>query len=568
MKKRASIKELIEIARELRDTGGVAHGLFTKLRPKEVQDEMTDMTSELPAGVEIGQRMYHLREEMSEIPKCPVCEKDRAWYRYSNGYFETCGDKHCKQTVKAEKFKETVSSDEFAGKKKEWFDKQKQTMLERYGVDHNWKGDLRKTGEETMLERYGVKHALQGEEAQEKRRRTTEERHGTLDMFSLGRETVKEKYGVENAMQNEEVKEKFTKSMKKAKNDIASDKLKNHSIEMIGDSVDPYHLHCGDCDTCFKSSNATVNINLRRGESPCPRCNPPDLSSSRGEKELKEFISLIYAGDIRSNDRYVMRGTQFMEVDIHVPSKKIAFEYNGLYWHSDEYIKKTYHKRKTEVLNEKGVRLVHIWEDDWLGKKEIIKSRISSLLGLSKKIYARECKLVNVSGSDYRKFCEKNHIQGYTPASVIIGLEKTGELVSIMSFGKPRKMKSEAEKNTWEIIRMCSSLNTVIIGGANKMFNEFVSRYEFESIISFCDASFSPDPLNTVYTKLGMSHEKTTDPNFLWVVGRKRFNRISWTKKRLVSMGYDPSWSESKIMESLGHRKIWDCGQHKFIFRK
>jgi hypothetical protein len=84
MKKRASIKELIEIARELRDTGGVAHGLFTKLRPEDVQDEMANMTPELPAGVEIGQRMYHLREEMSEIPKCPVCKKDRSWYRYSN----------------------------------------------------------------------------------------------------------------------------------------------------------------------------------------------------------------------------------------------------------------------------------------------------------------------------------------------------------------------------------------------------------------------------------------------------------------------------------------------------
>ena len=305
MKKRASIKELIEIARELRDTGGVAHGLFTKLRPKDVQDEMSDMTPELPAGVEIGQRMYHLREEMSEIPKCPVCEKDRAWYRYSNGYFETCGDKHCKQTVKAEKFKETVSSDEFADKKKEWFGKQKQTMLERYGVDHNWKGDLRKTGEETMLERYGVKHALQGEEAQEKRRRTTEERHGTLDMFSLGRETVKEKYGVENAMQNEEVKKRNRMNMKKALNDITRDKLKKHCIQMIGDSVDPYHLHCEGCDTCFKSSNATVNTNLRRGESPCPRCNPPSLTSSRMEKEMLSYIKSIYNGKIEENRFYL-----------------------------------------------------------------------------------------------------------------------------------------------------------------------------------------------------------------------------------------------------------------------
>jgi hypothetical protein len=567
MKKRASIKDLIEIARELRDTGGVAHGLFTKLRPKEVQDEMTDMTPELPAGVEIGQRMYHLREEMSEIPKCPVCEKDRAWYRYSNGYFETCGDKHCKQTVKAEKFKETVSSDEFADKKKEWFGKQKQTMLERYGVDHNWKGDLRKTGEETMLERYGVKHALQGEEAQEKRRRTTEERHGTLDMFSLGRETVKEKYGVENAMQNEEVKKRNRVNMKNSFKIKSDSKLTEFNLEQIGSDKVIYKLVCWECKSCFVMRNGPVNYKLRMKETPCPNCNPPDLTSSKMEKELATYIHSLGVIQINTNDKSVLRGTKFMEVDIYIPDEKIAIEFNGLYWHSELFKNKNYHQEKTRILLERGIMLYHVWEDDWIGKKPIIKSMIGKILGKNIEIDPMECDIRNIDNEQYKIFLKENSLIKYEKPSEILGLLLNGELMVAMAFKRSKAFINGIKEAEWKI---CSIVNKIGISANESektLFQKFLKMHPGESVLAYSGASFDPDPDNSIFHRIGMTKLKTSDPDYEWVLGGVRMPKISRDKKEFEKWGYDKCLSEKEVMKDLGAYRIWNCGEHKFIYR-
>jgi hypothetical protein len=440
-------------------------------------------------------------------------------------------------------------------------------MLERYGVDHNWKGDLRKTGEETMLERYGVKHALQGEEAQEKRRRTTEERHGTLDMFSLGRETVKEKYGVENAMQNEEVKEKFAKSMKKALNDITRDKLKKHCIQMIGDSVDPYHLHCEECDTCFKSSNATVNINLRRAESPCPRCNPPDLSSSKMEKELATYIHSLGVIQINTNDKSVLRGTKFMEVDIYIPDEKIAIEFNGLYWHSELFKNKNYHQEKTRILLERGIMLYHVWEDDWVGKKPIVKSMIGKILGKNMEIDPRECDIRNIDNEQYKIFLKENSLIKYEKPSEILGLLLNGELMVAMAFKRSKAFINGIKEAEWKI---CSIVNKIGISANESektLFQKFLKMHPGESVLAYSGASFDPDPDNSIFHRIGMTKLKTSDPDYEWVLGGVRMPKISRDKKEFEKWGYDKCLSEKEVMKDLGAYRIWNCGEHKFIYR-
>lgn len=565
MKKRTSIPELVEIAKEIRDTGGVAHGLFTKLRPPEVQEEMAKMTPELPDGVEIGQRMYHLREEMTAIPSCPVCGQNRQWYRYSNGYFETCGARDCKQSVKAEKFKKTVASDKFADKKKEWFEKQKQTMLERYGVDHNWKGDLRKSGEETMLERYGVKHALQGEEAQEKRRRTTEERHGTLDMFSLGKEKMQERYGSENAMHSEEIKDRNRVNMKKVKNKQSQERLNKHSIEMSGDTVDPYNLHCRVCDTCFKSSNATVNTNLRRGESPCPRCNPPSLTSSRMEKEMLSFIKSIYKWEIAENDRYVMRGTnRFSEVDIHVKNLKIAIEFNGLYWHGENHKDSDYHLEKSKFLSNMGISLYHIWEDDWNYKGEIVKSHLSKILTKPLLETAIEYNIREISGREYKEFVSKNDLAGYSPASIIFGLFDGDQLVAISSFKEIKSRMDGGKIGSWKIVRYTEKNFVPVANGFEKLLDHFLSIKKDAEVFYDADIASFPGVANNIFIGSGMSYEKTIEPNYTWFIDGVRESRVKWNKinSKLVKSDESKTWDE--IMRGKGYFKIWDAGKNRF----
>jgi hypothetical protein len=560
-----NIEGIISEANRLKDTGEPANGLFNRLRSGDTKEKIVMLTPELESGVGIGQGLYHLREGLNQIPKCPVCEKERAWYRYSNGYFETCGDKTCKQTVKADKFKETVASDEFADKKKEWFAKQKQTMLERHGVEHNWQGEMRKTGEETMIEKYGTKHALQNAEIKEKRKKTTEERHGTLDMFSLGKEKMLERYGSENAMHSEGIKEKFTRNMKKARNDIARSKLENHRIEMIGDAVDPYNLHCSVCDTCFKSSNRSINTNLRRGESPCPLCNPPSLISSRVEKEMLSFIKSIYNGGITENDRFIMKGTsRFSEVDIHLNHLKIAIEFNGLYWHGENHKDSDYHLEKSKFLSNLGISLYHIWEDDWNYKGEIIRSHLSKILTKAVVQSDKEYIIREIGGQEYKAFVDENDLTGYSPANIIFGLFDMDQMVAISSFKEVKSRMDGGKIGSWKIVRYTEKNFLPVTDGFNKLLKHFLTIKPNVEIFYDADTSLFPNISNNIFTDSGMAYEKTIEPNYTWCIDGVRESRVKWNKINSKSVKNDESKTWDEIMRGKGYFKIWDAGKNRF----
>jgi hypothetical protein len=62
----------------------------------------------------------------------------------------------------------------------------------------------------------------------------------------------------------------------------------------------------------------------------CSVCNP---SISNQERELRDFITENCPDEwIIYNDRTILEGK---ELDIVLPDRGLAFEYNGSYWHSD-----------------------------------------------------------------------------------------------------------------------------------------------------------------------------------------------------------------------------------------
>ena len=131
-----------------------------------------------------------------------------------------------------------------------------------------------------------------------------------------------------------------------------------------------------------------------------------------------------------------------------------------MYWHSDFYKEQDYHLNKTKKCQDLGIRLIHIWEDQWINKKEIIKSRISNLLGCSRRIYARNCNIQEIDNNTYKEFMDCNHLQGYAVSKYRIGLYNNGILVSVMSFGSLRKsLGSKNTDNIYELIRFCNLLN-------------------------------------------------------------------------------------------------------------
>lgn len=291
----------------------------------------------------------------------------------------------------------------------------------------------------------------------------------------------------------------------------------------------------------------------------CYKCS---LRETENEKEVKDYIKTIYGGNIIENDRGLLNGK---ELDILIPDKNVAIEFNGLYWHSEIFKNKNYHIDKTNECNKKGVTLIHIFEDEWENKKDIVKSMIKHKIGAtSRKIYGRDCKIQEINTKEAKDFLENNHIQGYVGSYIKLGLFYYGELVSVMTLGKLRKpMNMENAYGCYEMLRFSNKRHTSVMGSANKLFKYFINNYSPYKVVSYADVRYSEGGL---YQKLGFRYCHLSAPNYFYIKNKSRNHRFNFRKDKLVSEGYDPTKTEHEIMMERGIYRIYDCGNMKFEF--
>lgn len=290
----------------------------------------------------------------------------------------------------------------------------------------------------------------------------------------------------------------------------------------------------------------------------CPRCNS---SRSLAETELLEYVESI--SGVTSANKTIIDGNK--ELDIFVGQSNLAIEFNGLYWHSEKFRGMNYHLQKTIACSNMGIQLIHIFEDEWAFKKEIVKSVISSKLGsVDRRVYARNTKVVELTPAESSDFCDKNHLQGSCRAKIKLGLKLDGELVSIMTFSPPRiALGSKGMEGEFEMIRFCNKLNTTVVGGASKLYKYFLRTYKPRKVITFADMRYSDGGL---YETLGFELVHRTKPNYFWTKNLRRYHRYNFAKHKLVKQGFDKDKTERQIMESRGYFRIFDCGNYKFEY--
>ena len=286
----------------------------------------------------------------------------------------------------------------------------------------------------------------------------------------------------------------------------------------------------------------------------CQKC-ATDMIKSNAEMEITEFIK-GFGYDVKTSVRDIIPP---YELDIYVPDKKIAIEYDGLYWHNEINKEKNYHLNKTELCEKKDIRLIHIFEDEWMEKKDIVKSRLKSIFNLSdKRIFARKCTIKELGHKDSKMFLENNHIQGNCMSKYRYGLYYDNELVSLMTFGRKRRnLGSKSDNDEYELIRFCNKLNTNVIGGASKLLKHFIKEIKPKEIISYCDRRWSKGDL---YEKLGFKKIHYSKPSYFYVKNEKRYNRFNFRKDILVKEGFDKNKTEHEIMLERNIYRIYDCG--------
>lgn len=443
-------------------------------------------------------------------------------------------------------------------------DKVISTNLKRYGVTYSLSSNfIRDKIKITNLERYGFDYASKSKIVKCKSAKTNLERYGVENIMFLPsvvknlNDRFYEKYNTNSYFKTDEFKNSI--KYNPISNEIFRNKLiigshKNY-IGYIGDNISKFNCDCGESHS-FSISSIDFHNRNNSNISLCTICHPIGYKKSIKESELLSFIESIYDDEIIPGHR------DGLEIDIYLPKLNIGFEFNGLYWHSDEYKNKSYHIDKTNIFKEKGIRIIHIWEDDWDNRREIIKSQIRNWIESStNKIYARKCTIEEIKDSKLvREFLDKNHIQGYIRSTLKMGLYHNGELTSIMTFDN-LEGRRKMEEGGWNLSRFCTKLNTNVIGGPSKLLKHFIKKYSPKRIISFADLDWSTGDL---YYKLGFSISNISKPDYKYIVDRKRVNKQKFTKIKLHNMGYDISKTESQITKGLGLAKVYSCGQLKF----
>jgi len=353
----------------------------------------------------------------------------------------------------------------------------------------------------------------------------------------------------------------------KCANKIISDQIISSTEEFIEKAKHVHYYENNDYSkVIYKGAKIPVTIICENGHEysqmpnkhlsghGCPYCTH---NVSNPEKELTEYIESL-GFNVENNNRKIL--TDAKEIDLIVPSKNIAIEYDGLHWHSENMKpNKRFHLDKTIECNKKGLRLIHIFEDEWVYKCDIVKSRLNVILGGNvERIYARKCIVKDIDSKTCKDFLDKNHIQGGINSSIRYGLYYNNELVSVMSFCKPRKNLGQNPSNdNYELLRFCNKLNTTVVGGASKLFNHFVKTNNPKSVISYADIRWNT---GNVYENIGFEFSHFSEPNYFYIIGQKRYNRFSFRKDILVKQGFDHNKSEHEIMLERGIYRIYDCG--------
>lgn len=290
-----------------------------------------------------------------------------------------------------------------------------------------------------------------------------------------------------------------------------------------------------------------------------------NVNSSGPQLEMTDFIKSIYSQKIKSEDRIAIYPHH---LDISLPDIGLGIEFNGLYFHSDRNPQRGsgYHLMKLEKCRKIGYRLIQVFEDEWLNKKDQIKGYLKSVIGANNnRIAARKCNVLIIDSEIAKKFCNLYHIQGAPNHSKLsIGVYYQDELIGVMCFSNHHRNRNQ---NPSEIVlsRMVFKDGFSVIGGASKMLKKAITELkntDYSTIISWSDNRWSD---GNVYEKMGFFMETEYKPDYCYTKGSTRINKQRMNKKQLIKMGAKEG-TESEMAASLGYYKIYDCGKKKWTF--
>lgn len=465
--------------------------------------------------------------------------------------------------------------------------KAKETFLKKYGVDNPAKTkEVKDKMRKTTLERYGVEHSSQSVVVKEKIKQSNLSKYGVEYSFQANgvkdkiKATNLKRYGVDNPSKSDIIKSRIVETNRKnlgvdypMQSKDVMDKSRVTSLEKYGteypNQSDIVKQHIRDsCVSIYGVEYPAQSDEVKR----------KTVETNRKRYGV-DYTCLVFSGKYKGNDSSYNRSfaelldnnnityeREFLlekySYDFKVGNTLI--EINPTATHNTHFnpygknrIDVNYHRDKSKLAKDNGYNVIHVfdWDDT---------SKVINLLKNRKIVYARKCDIREVDITECNQYLMVYHLQGKCSNQTIrLGLYYNNQLVSLMTFGKPRYNK----KYEYELLRYCASHN--VVGGANKLFKYFVDNYKPNSIVSYCDTSkFS----GKVYDMLGFKIDTINSPSCHWY-SIKEDNHI--TDNLLRMQGYDRLFKENhgkgtsneELILDRGYLPVYDCGQATYIWR-
>ncbi len=347
---------------------------------------------------------------------------------------------------------------------------------------HKTQEQIKSQREDVMLKKYGVINAYQSEEIKKKIKTRT-------------KETLQRKYGVSHNFQLESFRDKISK--KKKENyfihlEIIESKYTLLKwIEQFKEEkkrkptyIDlQLYLGCAYTTVCAIIGRFKVKSYFK-------------VIHSYLEFSVEEFIKTLNVKYIKHNRKEIKP----LELDFYFPEYKVAIEVNDIASHNStlSYMKnstpinKDYHVNKSRLCEEKGIRLIHIWEYEWNNERQkpILENIIKNALGINtNKIYARKLDIEIRESKLMREFFDTNNIQGFRSGKFAICLvdKVTKEIYMSYMIGSAFFGKGKYE---YEVIRGATKLGYTVVGGASKIWKYFIDNYNPQSCVYYIDYNY------------------------------------------------------------------------------
>lgn len=321
---------------------------------------------------------------------------------------------------------------------------------------------------------------------------------------------------------------------------------KTHEGLQYSDSHTAIQLRCEEHGTYTQ-----LPYDYLRGHLGCTRCN---RKSSRAEEHLLQFVSSLGL-EPESHKRGLLGNTN-QEIDIYIPSAQVGLEFNGVYYHSELFMEKDYHFRKYQAAKDAGIRLIQIWEDDWLNRPEVVKEHIRQVTGTSQlpKVSARTTTIVKVSPSDAESFLNKYHIQGAVKGAFYLGLKGSEDLVALAAF--------RWQGDELHLVRYATSAS--VRGGHSKLVTHVERNFSYQNLTTFADLTFSNGNL---YRQTGWVEGETLPPDYTYLRSGKRYHKFNYRLKRFredPTLTFEEGLTEAQLAKKNKLWRVYDAGKIRF----